>query len=70
MLDLTRSTKAFDDAKDILPGGVDSPVRSYRSVDSNPPFISSASGDHMQRALKFTTKTLMNTLIMSCLGDL
>lgn len=47
MLDLTRSTKAFDDAKDILPGGVDSPVRSYRSVDSNPPFISSASGDHI-----------------------
>lgn len=47
MLDLTRSTKAFDDAKDILPGGVDSPVRSYRSVESNPPFISSASGDHI-----------------------
>ena len=30
-----------------MPGGVNSPVRSYRSVGSNPPFISSASGSRI-----------------------
>ena len=30
-----------------MPGGVNSPVRSYRSVGSEPPFISSASGDRI-----------------------
>ena len=41
MLQLGKSQKAFDDAKRYLPGGVNSPVRSYRSVGSTPPFISS-----------------------------
>ena len=44
MLQLGKSEKAFDEAKRYMPGGVNSPVRSYRSVGSNPPFISSASG--------------------------
>ena len=42
MLQLGKSEKAFDEAKRYMPGGVNSPVRSYRSVGSNPPFISSA----------------------------
>lgn len=47
MLDLERSNQAFSDAKGCLPGGVNSPVRSYRSVNSNPPFISSAAGSRV-----------------------
>lgn len=47
MLQLGKSQKAFDDAKRYLPGGVNSPVRSYRSVGSTPPFISSASGSRI-----------------------
>ena len=47
MLQLGKSEKAFDEAKRYMPGGVNSPVRSYRSVGSNPPFISSASGSRI-----------------------
>ena len=35
MLQLGKSEKAFDEAKRYMPGGVNSPVRSYRSVGSN-----------------------------------
>ncbi len=45
MLDLTKSLEAFEEAKKLMPGGVNSPVRSYRSVDCNPPFIARAEGD-------------------------
>ena len=34
MLQLGKSEKAFDEAKRYMPGGVNSPVRSYRSVAS------------------------------------
>ena len=44
MLDLTKSAAAFAEAKTLMPGGVNSPVRSYRSVDCNPPFIDHAKG--------------------------
>ncbi len=47
MLQLGKSQKAFDEAKRYMPGGVNSPVRSYRSVGSTPPFISSASGSRI-----------------------
>lgn len=47
MWQLGKSEKAFTEAKQYLPGGVNSPVRSYRSVDANPPFISSASGSRI-----------------------
>lgn len=47
MLQLGKSEKAFEEAKRYMPGGVNSPVRSYRSVGSNPPFISSASGSRI-----------------------
>lgn len=45
MLNLSKSLEAFEEAKSLMPGGVNSPVRSYRSVDCNPPFIARAEGD-------------------------
>lgn len=44
MLNLEKSAEAFAEAKTLMPGGVNSPVRSYASVDSNPPFIARAEG--------------------------
>lgn len=43
-MNLTESAAAFAEAKKYIPGGVNSPVRSYRSVDGNPPFIAKAKG--------------------------
>ncbi len=39
-----RSKAAFEEAKNLMPGGVNSPVRSYASVDCDPPFIARAKG--------------------------
>lgn len=47
MLDLSKSLTAFNEAKELMPGGVNSPVRSYQNVGSNPPFIASAKGDRI-----------------------
>lgn len=47
MLNLEKSAVAFAEAKKLMPGGVNSPVRSYRSVDCNPPFIARAEGSHI-----------------------
>lgn len=47
MFTLDKSKQVFNEAKAYMPGGVNSPVRSYRSVGSEPPFISSASGDRI-----------------------
>lgn len=47
MLNLEKSASAFAEAKKLMPGGVNSPVRSYRSVDCNPPFIARAEGSHI-----------------------
>ena len=47
MFTLDKSKQAFNEAKAYMPGGVNSPVCSYRSVGSEPPFISSASGDRI-----------------------
>ncbi|MCI7613387.1 MAG: glutamate-1-semialdehyde 2,1-aminomutase [Selenomonadaceae bacterium] len=47
MLSLEKSAAAFEEAKKLMPGGVNSPVRSYRSVDCNPPFIARAEGSHI-----------------------
>lgn len=44
MLHLEKSAAAFAEAKTLMPGGVNSPVRSYRSVDCDPPFIAWAEG--------------------------
>ncbi len=47
MLHLEKSAAAFAEAKTLMPGGVNSPVRSYRNVDCNPPFIARAEGSHI-----------------------
>ncbi len=39
-----RSETLFEKAKRLIPGGVNSPVRAFRSVDASPPFIARASG--------------------------
>lgn len=41
---LKKSAQALAEAKKFMPGGVNSPVRSFSSVNSNPPFISHGSG--------------------------
>ena len=43
-MNLKKSLAAFNEAKKFMPGGVNSPVRSLLSVDSNPPFISHGAG--------------------------
>ncbi len=47
MLNLEKSAAAFAEAKTLMPGGVNSPVRSYRSVDCDPPFIARAEGSRI-----------------------
>lgn len=47
MLNLEKSAAAFVEAKNLMPGGVNSPVRSYRNVDCTPPFIERAEGSHI-----------------------
>lgn len=46
-LNLDKSVAAFAEAKQYMPGGVNSPVRSYRGVGGTPPFIASASGSRI-----------------------
>ena len=46
-MNLEKSLNAFNRAKKFMPGGVNSPVRSYSNVDCNPPFISHAKGSHI-----------------------
>jgi glutamate-1-semialdehyde 2,1-aminomutase len=41
------SEALFIRAQKVLPGGVDSPVRAYRSVGGTPPFITRADGAHV-----------------------
>jgi len=41
---LEKSRQLFARACDIFPGGVNSPVRAFRSVGGNPPFIARAAG--------------------------
>ena len=44
MLNLEKSERAFAAAQNLMPGGVNSPVRSYQNVDCNPPFIAKGKG--------------------------
>ena len=41
------SEKLFADAKTLMPGGVNSPVRAYGNVGATPPFIARAKGSHI-----------------------
>jgi glutamate-1-semialdehyde 2,1-aminomutase len=42
-----RSKTLFTRAQEVIPGGVNSPVRAFRSVGGDPRFIRSGSGSHM-----------------------
>ncbi len=42
-----QSIKAFNEAKCVIPGGVDSPVRSFSGVQGTPPFIARGVGSFM-----------------------
>lgn len=44
---LNKSTIAFAEAKQYIPGGVNSPVRSFRGVEGTPPFIARAAGSKL-----------------------
>lgn len=46
-LNLEKSVAAFAEAKQNMPGGVNSPVRSFRGVGGTPPFIASAAGSRI-----------------------
>ena len=43
-MNLERSRKLFQEAQQYLPGGVDSPVRAFKAVGGNPPFITRGQG--------------------------
>jgi glutamate-1-semialdehyde 2,1-aminomutase len=47
---MIRSSDLFKLAKQVIPGGVNSPVRAFRSVDMDPLFIASAKGSHITDA--------------------
>ena len=46
-LKLTRSQELFQQAQQLLPGGVNSPVRAFRGVGGNPVFIDAAHGPYL-----------------------
>jgi glutamate-1-semialdehyde 2,1-aminomutase len=44
----SKSSRLFTRAQQILPGGVDSPVRAFKAVGGTPPFIARASGSRIR----------------------
>jgi glutamate-1-semialdehyde 2,1-aminomutase len=46
-MQFTKSIEAFKKAQEIIPGGVNSPVRAFKSVKLNPVFISKAKGAYV-----------------------
>lgn len=47
MLKTENSKKLFERAKNLIPGGVNSPVRAFRAVGGNPLFMKSAKGAYL-----------------------
>ncbi|HEY5056220.1 MAG TPA: aminotransferase class III-fold pyridoxal phosphate-dependent enzyme, partial [Acidobacteriaceae bacterium] len=47
VLSFARSAELQRRAERFLPGGVDSPVRAFRAVGGNPPFVESAEGAYL-----------------------
>ena len=43
----SRSAKLFTEAQQLIPGGVNSPVRAFRSVGGQPRFIARAKGSRL-----------------------
>jgi glutamate-1-semialdehyde 2,1-aminomutase len=50
MLNIQKSVELFEEAKQLLPGGVDSPVRAFRAVGGQPLFIDKGEGAYMTDA--------------------
>jgi glutamate-1-semialdehyde 2,1-aminomutase len=46
-MDISKSVHLFKKARNLLPGGVDSPVRAFRAVGGQPLFISHAEGPYL-----------------------
>ena len=46
-MNLRRSQELFEEAQRYLPGGVDSPVRAFKTVDGTPPFIVRGQGSRI-----------------------
>ncbi|MDD2400197.1 MAG: aminotransferase class III-fold pyridoxal phosphate-dependent enzyme, partial [Sulfurovum sp.] len=42
-----KSMAAFEEAYKVIPGGVDSPVRAFNSVEGTPPFIEHGKGGYI-----------------------
>ena len=42
-----RSSQLFEEAKKLIPGGVNSPVRAFKSVGGTPIFIKKAKGAYL-----------------------
>ncbi len=42
-----KSIKAFEEAYEVIPGGVDSPVRAFSGVEGTPPFIEKGEGGYI-----------------------
>jgi glutamate-1-semialdehyde 2,1-aminomutase len=47
MMNVSRSKQLFEKAQDLLPGGVDSPVRAFRAVGGQPLFIQRGAGAYL-----------------------
>ncbi len=47
---MTRSEILFDQAKTVIPGGVNSPVRAFKAVGGTPLFIDRAEGAYIYDA--------------------
>jgi glutamate-1-semialdehyde 2,1-aminomutase len=48
---IEKSIKLFIEAKQLMPGGVNSPVRAFKNIKSNPIFFKSAKGPYLYRFL-------------------
>lgn len=47
-MNYSKSEAAFEQAKPLMPGGVNSPVRAFKSVDMNPVYMESGSGSRIR----------------------
>ncbi|MGE4586529.1 MAG: glutamate-1-semialdehyde 2,1-aminomutase [Mangrovibacterium sp.] len=47
-MQLNKSINAFEQARKLIPGGVNSPVRAFKSVQTDPLFIKKAKGSHIE----------------------
>lgn len=47
IMDYSKSIKAYEKAKELIPGGVDSPVRAFKSVGGTPLFIKKGVGAYL-----------------------